>query len=31
MDTNTGKTNGTPSDLVELTPELKLFGNKTTI
>ena len=28
MDTNTGKTNGTPSDLVELTPELKLLETR---
>ena len=28
MDTNTGKTNGTPSDQVELTPELKLLETR---
>ena len=28
MDTNTGKTNGTSSDLVELTPELKLLETR---
>ena len=28
MDTNTGKTNGTPSDPVELTPELKLLETR---
>ena len=28
MDTNTGKNNGTSSDLVELTPELKLLETR---